>query len=149
MNGILHGLHEVGWNHVPLVAMETIGADSLNACVMAGDWVEIEDIKSIAVCLGVQRVSKRTYQWLSEHNVISCVIPDEEALKACVKISDDHNILVPPSCGAAIAAVYGDILSDLIKEGKLPQILNNVVIIVCGGSGTTTEKVEEWRNKYM
>ena len=45
MNGILHGLHEVGWNHVPLVAMETIGADSLNACVMAGDWVEIEDIK--------------------------------------------------------------------------------------------------------
>ena len=64
-------------------------------------------------------------------------------------ISDDHNILVPPSCGAAIAAVYSDILSDLIKKGKLPQILNNVVIIVCGGSGTTTEKVEEWRNKYM
>ena len=47
-------------------------------------------IYSIAVCLGVQRVSKRTYQWLSEHNVISCVIPDEEALKACVKISGEY-----------------------------------------------------------
>lgn len=44
MNGILHGLYEIGWNHVPLLAMETIGAESLNACVKANDWVEIPSI---------------------------------------------------------------------------------------------------------
>ena len=44
MNGILLGLHELGWDNVPLLAMETIGADSLNACVKANDWVELPSI---------------------------------------------------------------------------------------------------------
>ena len=54
------------------------------------DVITFSFIYSVAVCLGVQRVSKRTYKWLSEHNVISCVIPDEEALKACVKIAGEY-----------------------------------------------------------
>lgn len=44
MNGVLEGLHRVGWANVPLLAMETQGADSLNACVKAGDWVALDKI---------------------------------------------------------------------------------------------------------
>ena len=44
MNGVLEGLHRVGWPDVPLLAMETQGADSLNACVKAGGWVALENI---------------------------------------------------------------------------------------------------------
>lgn len=44
MNGVLEGLHRVGWTSVPVLAMETLGADSLNACVRAGQWVALDKI---------------------------------------------------------------------------------------------------------
>lgn len=44
MNGVLEGLHRVGWVSVPVLAMETQGADSLNACVKAGEWVALNEI---------------------------------------------------------------------------------------------------------
>ena len=44
MNGVLEGLHRVGWASVPVLAMETRGADSLNACVRMGDWVALDKI---------------------------------------------------------------------------------------------------------
>lgn len=44
MNGVLEGLHRVGWDTIPVLAMETEGADSLNACVKAGKWVSLDKI---------------------------------------------------------------------------------------------------------
>lgn len=44
MNGVLEGLHRVGWTQVPVLAMETQGAHSFAACVEAGQWVELDDI---------------------------------------------------------------------------------------------------------
>lgn len=44
MNGTLLGMERVGWGNVPFVAMETQGADSLNACVRAGNWVALDEI---------------------------------------------------------------------------------------------------------
>ena len=44
MNGVLEGLHRVGWVSVPVLAMETQGADSLNACVQSGQWVTLDKI---------------------------------------------------------------------------------------------------------
>ena len=44
MNGVLEGLYRVGWDSVPVLAIETKGADSLNACVKAGKWVTLDKI---------------------------------------------------------------------------------------------------------
>ena len=44
MNGVLEGMHEAGWSHVPLLAMETIGADSFAAAVNAGKIVTLPGI---------------------------------------------------------------------------------------------------------
>ncbi len=44
LNGVLEGLHRVGWAQVPVLAMETQGAHSLAACVEASQWVELDDI---------------------------------------------------------------------------------------------------------
>ena len=44
MNGVLEGLHRVGWGEIPVLALETDGADSLAACVRSGKWVELDDI---------------------------------------------------------------------------------------------------------
>ena len=131
MSGVLQGMHEVGWEDVPLLAMETAGADSFNACVKAGDWVELNGITrcvhgnaalhmcvvdyciicrgknydvtilcnnisvhacefcSIAKTLGAKRVCKRAYDWLSQHEIISRVVSDKEAVSACLKIAGE------------------------------------------------------------
>ena len=42
--GVLQGLHQVGWDHVPLLALETQGAHSYNACVKTQQWVALDEI---------------------------------------------------------------------------------------------------------
>ncbi len=42
--GILQGLHSVGWEDVPVLALETEGAASFNACVQTKQWVAINEI---------------------------------------------------------------------------------------------------------
>ncbi len=44
MCGVLEGLDRVGWNKVPVLAMETEGpGGGLNACAKAGKWVTLDD----------------------------------------------------------------------------------------------------------
>lgn len=42
--GVVQGLHDVGWKDVPVVAMETEGANSLNASVQADQLVTLDGI---------------------------------------------------------------------------------------------------------
>lgn len=42
--GVVQGLDEVGWGHVPILCMETVGADCLNAAIKAGRLVTLPDI---------------------------------------------------------------------------------------------------------
>ncbi len=44
MNGVLEGLHRIGWGEIPVVAMETKGAGSLNACAVSGEWKQLDAI---------------------------------------------------------------------------------------------------------
>lgn len=42
--GIIQGLKDVGWMDVPIVAMETVGADCFNAAIKAGRIITLDDI---------------------------------------------------------------------------------------------------------
>jgi L-serine/L-threonine ammonia-lyase len=147
MNGILEGMDKVGWSHVPFIAMETIGADSLNACVKAGEWVELDAITSMAKCLGARRVCWKSYESLLRDNVTSCVVSDNDAMRASIMMADDLGIYVPLACGAALAAVTTpSVIRDLQKSNKLPAALRNVVVIACGGSGVDNDIINHWRS---
>ena len=52
MLGILNGLKRNGGDDVPVLAMETNGADSLNTSIKAGTIVTLDSIRSIAKSLG-------------------------------------------------------------------------------------------------
>lgn len=47
--GVVQGLKDVGWIDVPVIAMETVGADCFNAAVKAGKVVTLEDITRLDV----------------------------------------------------------------------------------------------------
>ena len=108
----------------------------------------IHHTNSVATCLGARRVSKRSFEWTSQHKILSRVISDKQALAACVRSADDLRILVPPACGATMAAVYEDtIIKDAQQSGQLPEKLNNIVVIVCGGNGVNLDKIQKWRKE--
>lgn len=42
--GVIQGMKDVGWMDVPIVALETVGADCFNAAIKAGSIVTLDDI---------------------------------------------------------------------------------------------------------
>jgi L-serine/L-threonine ammonia-lyase len=123
-------MHAVGWQVVPLVAVETVGADSLNAAVAAGELVTLEGITSIATSLGARRVSERAFEWTKQHEVVATTVTDDEAVRACLDVADEHRLVVEPACGAAVAAAV---------QRRVPalQAASQVLVVLCGGACTT------------
>ena len=51
--GVIEGLQRNNWTDVPIIAVETEGAESYAASVREGYLVELAEITSIAICLMV------------------------------------------------------------------------------------------------
>ncbi|KAI0810598.1 tryptophan synthase beta subunit-like PLP-dependent enzyme [Xylaria sp. FL0064] len=138
LNGIMEGIERnYTTSTVPAVlALETIGTDSLAASIRAGSHVTIPGITSVATTLGAPRVSAQTYAWAEKcgattftfpsslpskstttttinsnskstlPRLVSCVVSDAEAVSACARFLDDARFLVEVACGAALASAY-------------------------------------------
>jgi L-serine/L-threonine ammonia-lyase len=138
--GVIEGLKRNHWEDVPILAVETQGADSLSVASLANAHIGIEKISSIATSLGAKKVAKRAFEILHEHQIISHVVTDADAINGCYRFLDDHRTMVEPACGASLSAVYDgcDFLAD--KQ--------NIVVIVCGGVGVTMRQLEKWRQEF-
>lgn len=145
--GVAAGLEKVGWLHVPIVAVETRGADSFYAAVRAGKLVTLSDITSVAKCLGAKTVAAGALACAQRLQVISEVVTDTEAVSAVQRFLDDERMLVEPACGAALAAVYSGLLGRLQAEGHLPASLDSVVVIVCGGNSIDSRELQALRTQ--
>lgn len=131
--GILQGLAEVGWgDDVPVIAAETIGADSLATSVDRGEVATLPGITSVAKSLGAAAPSPAVFRMCRDRQAAGLVrcwrATDKQAVEACLRFADDHRLLVEPACGAALAAVYSGECAQLAGcEGP-------VVVEVCGGA---------------
>jgi L-serine/L-threonine ammonia-lyase len=134
--GVVNGLHRNGWHDVPVIAVETEGADSLAQSIAAGERIELPRISSIATSLGARKVSEQAFEWTRRHPVRSVVVPDSAAVAACIRFMDDHRVVVEPACGASLAVAY-DAASDLGG-------FSNVLVIVCGGVTATVAQLQKW-----
>lgn len=126
--GLLQGMHQCGWNKVPLITVETLGADSFYQSVQAGKLITLDKITSRATTLGAKRVSDALFDWTNKHNIIATLTTDEIAERACARLASDHHILTELAAGAALSTVYAD--SDKLAA------YNTVLVIVCGGVNT-------------
>jgi len=146
MCGVVQGVRAVGWeDRVRVVAMETNGANCLAAALKAGKLITIPEITSIAKTLGSLTVARKAFEYATETRrpeVTSIVVSDAQATNACVDFADDHRMLVEPSCGTALAAVYDPAVLGKVTEGKTDL---TIVVIVCGGIGISLEDLEKWR----
>lgn len=134
--GVVEGLRRNNWHHVPVIAVETKGADSLSQSMAAHTLIELPAITSIATSLGARRVAEQAFAWTVEHPIRSIVVSDQEAVGGCLRFMDDHRIVVEPACGASLAVVYG----------RMPELVGykNLLVIVCGGVTASVAQLQQW-----
>ncbi|XP_028828778.1 serine dehydratase-like [Denticeps clupeoides] len=144
--GLVQGLKEVGWEDIPILCMETVGANCFNAAIKAGQPVTLPDITSKATCLGAKTVCRQAFEYRKEVNLISELVTDQQTLEAMELFLDEERVLVEMACGAALAAVYSGLVQRLQKLGRLPNPLSSLVVIVCGGSSIDRAQLSQLRS---
>lgn len=136
LSGVVAGLRRNGWSDVPVIAVETEGAASLKAAVDAGRPVALDAITSIATSLGAKQVCDEAFRLTGEHPIVPVVVTDGAAVRACLRLIDDHRLVVEPACGAALAVAYD----------RMPALsrYRDVAIVVCGGVTATVAQLDAW-----
>ncbi len=136
LSGVVAGLRRQAWNDLPVLAVETVGADSYAQSLAAGERIELPAIASIATSLGARKVSQYAFELARTHPITPVVVTDGEAVAACLRFMDDHRLVVEPACGAALALTYQ-------PDGPLAAF-GNVLVIVCGGATATVAQLQAW-----
>lgn len=136
LSGVIEGLHRNNWQNVPVIAVETEGADAFAKSVLAGHRIELPAITSIATSLGARQISERAFNWKKQHSIYNVVVSDKAAVSACERFIIDQRIIVEPACGAALATAY-----ERIAE---VEVFKSILIIVCGGVTTSIEQLHQW-----
>ena len=62
------------------------------AIIMTSKYCVMYVLYSAAKCLGARRVCHQAYQWLSQHNIISCVVDDQQAASACLQFAGNYEL---------------------------------------------------------
>lgn len=137
--GVIQGLHDMGWNDVPVFTAETEGAASFAKSVKAGKLVTLDNVNTIATSLGAPFVTEQALVWSKKHQVYPNVITDNQALEACLKFADDHRLMVEPACGAALSLIYSKVFET--------KGYNKIAVIVCGGNIVNRALMQDWKQK--
>ncbi|SIO55866.1 pyridoxal-phosphate dependent enzyme [Paraburkholderia phenazinium] len=138
--GVIEGLRRVGWSDIPVLAVETAGANSYDQALKAGEPVTLPKIQSVATSLGANKVTARIVTLAKEHQIRNCLVTDAEAIQGSVTLLEEHRLLSEPACGASVAAL-----------ARVPEYFpdaQRIVVIACGGVGTTSQQLLEWSDFY-
>jgi L-serine/L-threonine ammonia-lyase len=140
LSGIIEGLHRNGRQDAPVIAVETLGAESLHKSLAAGALITLPAVTSVAGSLGAKRVCQRVFELAQSHRVISVTVTDAQAVAACLKFANTYRVLVEPACGAALAAL--DVHPQLFERFSAP------LVEVCGGIGVSIDKLNAWKLRF-
>ncbi|KAF5376551.1 hypothetical protein D9757_008299 [Collybiopsis confluens] len=159
--GIIVGCNKVDWDHVPLVALETIGSNCFHHSVLINSsgsstfatelppYVDrVHDSESnlylahfkgfsskASGSLGASQPATGAVKMaLARKGGIQCVsVPDELSMQSAVAFANDHKTLVELACSTTLSAAYKAQLLDTVIPPRSDGQRRNVVFIVCGG----------------
>ncbi|OSD02844.1 tryptophan synthase beta subunit-like PLP-dependent enzyme [Trametes coccinea BRFM310] len=172
--GIMDGCTAVGWDDVPLVAVETHGSNCFYQSVSLNDGpfggnvssrqapegtrpercnehnvtvAHLANLTSKATSLGASSPSAAAVKkaLLRKGGIRSVCIPDEMAMQAVLNFAEDHKALVELACAATIAPAYKPtIFHKLVPEARSNK-RGNVVLVVCGGFKISLDDLEDYK----
>lgn len=123
--GLLEGMHRHHWSDVPLIAVETIGADVFAQSVQAKHPVTLTKITSRATSLGSTYVAPKLLAWTKAHCIKNVVVNDTQAELGSRLFAQDQRLLVELASGAALSLVY--------ENHPAIQDFKTILVIACGG----------------
>lgn len=126
--GVLEGMHRQKWQDVPLVAVETVGADAFSQSIKAHQLVTLPSITSKATSLGAKRIASELMEWSTKHEIKNVVVSDEEAKQGSFQFARDQRMLVEISSGASLYLAY--------NHHTVIHAAESILVIVCGGINT-------------
>ncbi len=121
-----------------IIAVETIGAESMHQSLNAGRIVELPAITSIAKTLGARKTEPFIFESLRRLVDHSLIVHDREAVKSLLDFLENEKILIEPATSCTIAAAF-----------KNPELFRGkrVVFIICG-SNVSMKEVENWKKEF-
>lgn len=138
--GVMEGLQRNGWSSVPVIAVETEGADCFARSIAQGKPVELPTISSVATSLGAKRPCDGALEWAARREIYNVVVSDTQAVKAALRFLDEHRMVVEPACGAALAALDGG--HPALKAA------DSIAVVVCGGATVTAQQLQDLAARF-
>ncbi|KIJ24775.1 hypothetical protein M422DRAFT_39016 [Sphaerobolus stellatus SS14] len=176
LGGIVVGCQQTGWDDVPIVALETIGADCFYHSMQAnrtpllsdspappfregmttfhdeGNGVEIvrlPSIDSVASSLGAASPAPGVVKMaLQREGDVSCVlVPDGLSMQTALSFAGlDHKFLVELACSTTLVPAYRRTVFETLLPPKAEGRRRTVVFIVCGGSKISLDDMKKYQN---
>ncbi|OCH95647.1 tryptophan synthase beta subunit-like PLP-dependent enzyme [Obba rivulosa] len=172
LGGIIQGCNKVGWEHVRLVTLETLGSNcfyeslALNPGVFSGAaraphenvtvvHDEVHDVQvahlakltSQATSLGAPAPSAGVVKMALQHKggIKSVCIPDALAMQAGMRFADEHKVLVELACATTLAPAYWGSQEhfDKLVPPREDGRRRTVVFEVCGGFKISLAEMEK------
>ncbi|OLP84170.1 L-serine dehydratase/L-threonine deaminase [Symbiodinium microadriaticum] len=121
--------------------------DAIVTCVGGGGLLMgilrgLEAAGWVAKSLGALRPSEAVFEkcrQLPSSLFASEVFSDAQALAACLRLADEHRLVVEPACGAALAAVT--------ENCESLRGMRKIVVEICGGAVVNSAQLSEWADQ--
>ncbi|KAG8908006.1 hypothetical protein FRB99_001173 [Tulasnella sp. 403] len=175
LGGIILGCKTVGWDGVPIIAMETVGSNCFYQSFLANSSrvvdpsargnestvvddnahqvkvAHLSQLTSKAYCLGATSPSAGVLRLaVDRQGPVTCVCTtDITSMRTLVDFLDEHRMMVELACATALTPAY----DTRILDSVLPTVRGNeestIVFVACGGIGVSLKQVVEYREESL
>lgn len=144
-NGLVAGCHRNPLlKDVPMLVLETFQTASFDAAIKANEIVALPKIETLVTTLGSPYVATQTLANYKSHKTSVRLMDDLEAVEGTIEYFDKYGVLVEPSCGATVATATRK--KDFLQVFGSLGAEDVIIFIICGGSATSVETLENYRN---
>ncbi|KAK2460558.1 hypothetical protein APHAL10511_007028 [Amanita phalloides] len=176
LGGLIVGCKHIGWDDVPLVALETIGSDcfyhsmslnrgrfnSVSRTLPSGiDLIHNtkQDVYlahfnsfsskasgSLGASVSSAGVVKMALERVGNTKCVS--VADELSMEACLQFADDHKLLVELACSTTLVPAYKPALFNKLvpRRDQQGDKRPTVVFVICGGFKISGADLRNYEN---
>lgn len=147
-NGLVQGLRRNNLSKIPILTLETDTCPTFEESIKAKSQIVLKSCKTIATSLACPYVSSKTLEYYNTHQTKNLLVTDADAANSCINFANDFNIIVEPACGVALCSVYNNLIEQNMEFFGDLKPDDIIVIVVCGGSATTVQDLNEYKQLY-
>lgn len=145
-NGLMRGLKRRNLK-TDILLIEPNQAPTFRETIKRKEIFLLDDVKSVATSLACSFLSKQSLDYYLDQSLQKTYlesIDDLETIKGLVNHYKYFNQIVEPACGAAVSTVFNQL--PLLYKNFDVKADDIIVIVVCGGSCTNEEDLQEFMN---